>query len=132
MRHKAIATSLALTFCLALALAAQAPHTGQGSKGKEISLTGCLETGAEPNTFLLKNVGTQAASGTEAKPAELARTDTEYKLIADTSVKLNDHVGQKVAVTGMITGTPQDQPGGAGPISQIKVKSIKEVAATCP
>jgi hypothetical protein len=132
MSHKAIAASLALTFCLALALAAQSPSTEPGGKGKEVSLTGCLHAGAEPNSYILKNTGMQAAAGSEAKPAELAKADTEYKLIGDANVKLKDHVGQKVEVTGMITGRTQDQPGGAGAMSQVKVKSIKEVSATCP
>ena len=132
MRHKAIATCLALTFCLALALAAQAPSTEPGGQGKEVSLTGCLRAGAEPNTFILKNIGPQTAAGSEAKPAELARADAEYKLTADAKIKLKDHVGQKVEVTGMIMGRTQDQPGGGEPISQLKVKTIKEVSATCP
>jgi len=132
MRHKAIATSLALTFCLALAFAAQAPSTDPGGQGKEVSLTGCLHAGSEPNTFILKNIGSQSAAGTEAKPAELARADAEYKLTADAKVKLKDHVGQKVEVTGMIMGRTQDQPGATEAMSQFKVKSIKEVSATCP
>jgi len=127
MSHKAIATSLALTFCLALAMAAQAPSTEPGGQGKQVSLTGCLHAGAEPNTYILKNTGMQAAAGSEAKPAELARADTEYKLTGDANVKLKDHVGQKVKVTGMII----DQPGGDGATSQVKVKSIKEISATC-
>jgi len=128
MSQKAIATSLALTFSLALALAAQAPSTEPGGQGREVSLMGCLHAGAEPNTFILKNTGMQATAGSEAKPAELARADTEYKLTGDANVKLKDHVGQKVEVTGMIMG----QPGPAGAPSQVKVKSIKEVSATCP
>jgi hypothetical protein len=129
MSHKAIATSLALTFCLALALAAQAPSTEPGGQGKEVSLTGCLHAGTEPNTFILKNIGMQSAAGTEAKPAELARADTEYKLTAEGNVKLKEHVGHKVEVTGKIM---QEQTGGPGATSQFKVKSIKEVSASCP
>src|SRR5919109_1972918 len=123
MSHKAIAASLALTFCLALAFAAQTPST-EGGPGKEASLTGCLHAGAEPNTFILKNTGAQSAGG-EAKPAELARADAEYKLTADPNIKLKEHVGQKVEVTGTMMGRDGSTP-------QFKVKSVKQVSATCP
>ena len=129
MRQKVIVTSLALVCCLALALAAQIP-----SRGKELNLTGCLQAGIEPNTFILKNVSTQAAAGSETRPAELAKADTEYRLTADATVNLKDHVGQKVEVSGIITGQTQERSAAseAARMSQLKVKSIKQVSETCP
>ena len=78
MRHKAIATSLTLACCLAFALAAQDPSAGTKSQGKETSLTGCLEAGAKPNTYVLKNVSEQTAAGSETKPAELGKTESVH------------------------------------------------------
>jgi len=130
MRQKVIVTSLALVCCLALAVAAQFP-TG---RGKDVNLTGCLQAGMEPNTFILKNVSTQAAAGSETRPAELAKADAEYRLTADATVNLKDHVGHKVEVSGIITGQTQERSAAseAARMSQFKVKSIKQVSETCP
>ncbi len=134
MSHKAIAISLTLACCLALAMAAQAPLTETKGQGKEVTLTGCLQAGTEPNSFILKNAGVQAAAGSEAKPAELAKADTEYRLTAAANLNLKDHVGHKVELIGMITGQKQDKPGAseAARMSHFNVKSIKHISPTCP
>jgi len=133
MRYKAIGISLALACCLVLAVAAQTPSTGTKGQGKEVSLTGCLQSGTEANTFILKNIGEQAAAGTE-RPAELAKAETEYRLIADANVNLKEHVGHKVEVTGTISGSRQERTGGSEThrMSNLKVKSLKQVSETCP
>ncbi len=134
MRHKAIATSLTLACCLAFALAAQDPSTGTKNQGKETSLTGCLEAGTAPNTFVLKNVSAEASAGSEAKPTELANTESEYALISGGKVNLKDHVGHKVAVTGVISSQKQGKRGAseATHMSRFRVKSIKELSTDCP
>jgi hypothetical protein len=134
MRHKAIATSLTLACCIAFALAAQAPSAGTKGQGKEISLTGCLEAGTEPNTFVLKNVSTETAAGSEAKPPELAKTESEYTLTPAGKVNLKGHVGQKVEVTGLVMGQKQSKRGEseAAHTSHFRVKSIKQVSPDCP
>ena len=134
MRHKAIATSLTLACCLAFALAAQDPSAGTKSQGKETSLTGCLEAGAKPNTYVLKNVSEQTAAGSETKPAELGKTESEYALSAAPSVNLKAHLGHKVEVTGVISGQKQGKRGAseATHMSHFRVKSIKEVSTDCP
>ena len=134
MKHKAIATSLALSCCLAFALAAQYPAGGTKSQAKETSLTGCLEAGTVPNTFVLKNVSAETSAGSEAKPTELAKTESEYALTAVGKVNLKDHLGHKVEVTGVIMAQKQGKRGGSEttPMSRFRVKSVKEVSTDCP
>src|SRR5688572_933436 len=102
MKQKAIAISLTLACCIAFAVAAQAPSTETKGQGKDVTLSGCLQAGTEPNTFTLKNVTYTPVAGSETRPPELAKVDTEYRLAADANVNLKNHVGHKVEVTGMI------------------------------
>ena len=143
MKHKAIATSLALSCGLAFALAAQNPaggtksqdpSGGSKSQAKETSLTGCLEAGTVPNTFVLKNVSAETSAGSEAKPTELAKTESEYALTPAGKVNLKDHLGHKVEVTGVILAQKQGKRGGSDttPMSRFRVKSVKEVSTDCP
>jgi hypothetical protein len=141
MKRTTLAICFTMVCSLALVLYAQAPPPGQSpSEGKgSMTLTGCLKAGSEPDTFILSNVsggGTEAAAQRTA-PGELARTDVSYKLTADSNVKLKDHVGHKVEVTGTIgkgmTNTPPssaDKPGAD--MAKLKVTSIKHVSPSCP
>ena len=139
MKQKAIAISLTLACCIAFAVAAQDPSTETKVKGKDVTLSGCLQAGTEPNTFTLKNVTYTQAAGSETTPPELAKVDTEYRLAADAKVNLKNHVGHKVEVTGMFTAQKKDKPEQAKPavterasLSQFKVKSLKHISPTCP
>jgi hypothetical protein len=106
---------------------AAAPHT----------LTGCLQKGSEPNTFKLNN-----ASGEHAKGA------TEWELVgAPADLKLGDHVGHKVEVTGSTVGMREaEKLEGAHETAKpskkemaeerkehhFKVTGLKHVSPTCP
>jgi hypothetical protein len=140
MKRTTLAICFTMVCSLALVLYAQAPPPGQTpSEGKgSMTLTGCLKAGSEPDTFILSNVsgaGTQAAQTTA--PGELARADVSYKLTADSNVKLKDHVGHKVEVTGTIakgmTGTaPSSADKPHADMAKLKVTSIKHVSPSCP
>jgi len=140
MKRTTLAICFTVVCSLALVLYAQAPPPGQiPSEGKSsMTLTGCLKAGSEPDSFILTNVsgaGTQAAERTT--PGELAKTDVSYKLTADSSIKLKDHVGHKVEVTGTIgkgfTATPPssaDKP--KADMAKLNVTAIKHVSPSCP
>jgi hypothetical protein len=103
----------------------------QKPAAKTHTMTGCLETGADENTFRLTNV-----EGTGPKTAELR---------ADAKLKLSEHVGHKVAITGTAidpktltkgtTGKPGAPAGGEStkPTSEhhMRVSSMKHISATC-
>jgi hypothetical protein len=104
---------------------AKTAHTHKAG-GAAKSLTGCLEKGDDANTFKLTHVGT----GADAKDWEL--------LGAPASLKMSDHVGHKVTVSGSTVSTagaakmegtkPKEEAGE----HHLKVTSLKHVAPTCP
>ena len=80
--------------------------------------------------------GTAGRPGADASSAAIAST---YRLDADVS-KLSPHVGHKVEVTGTFENAPSAAAAAAPPASsspaaanlpQLKVDSVKMVAATC-
>ena len=162
-------TTLAICFTIAfsLVLYGQAPPQGQGSKGSEgkgsMTLTGCLKAGPDAKTFILTDVGAAGAetSRTETSQGtahgELARAATSYKLTAASNLKLKDHVGHKVEVTGTLgkgmthssSSTSSSNPSSTssstatsstttsadrseGDMAKLKVTSIKHVSPRCP
>ena len=148
MKRTTFAICFTMVCSLALVLYAQAPppgHTPSEGKGS-MTLTGCLKAGTEPDTFILSNVssgGTDTAQRTA--PGELARTDTSYKLTADSNsnIKLKDHVGHKVEVTGTLakgmihsstsaSSSSTSSSTSTGDMAKLKVSSIKHVSPSCP
>src|SRR5436190_20093628 len=81
--------AVAGAFMAAGASAATKKATG-GSK----TLTGCLQKGPDADTFLLTNVTGGAAADNK-----------EWELIgAPATLKMADHVGHKISVTGSVVG----------------------------
>ena len=115
------------------------------NKGGTKTLTGCLQKGTEAGTFMLTNV----TGGPTA-------TNKEWELIgAPATLKLDEHVGHKVSVTGSVVGagaaekiehkTSTTTTTGTGKTEttktsmseesthrHLKVSGLKHVAATCP
>jgi hypothetical protein len=83
-------------------------------------LSGCLEKGDEPGSFRLTHVGSDAPK--------------TYELIPREGVRLEDHVGHKVAVNGESSGEKvetadekKDEPYG-----RFDVISLQHVSDKCP
>jgi hypothetical protein len=105
------------------------PADTQKSAAKPHTMTGCLEKGTDENTFRLTSV-----EGSGPKTVELH---------ADAKLKLSDHVGHKVAITGtevdpktMKKGTgTTGTTGAAEPASKdehhMRVRSMKHIAGSC-
>jgi hypothetical protein len=107
---------------------------GQAAAAKVETLTGCLQKGDEPNTFLLTN----ASSKTGAK------LDKVELVGAPKSVKLQEHVGHKVEVEAQPVGTQAAvkleggaEKTGGGKMEHAKaeqhfqVKSVHHLASSC-
>jgi hypothetical protein len=105
-----------------------------------VTVTGCLEKGDDANTFKLSH--TADTAGVATKAAEAMKPD--YELIgAPASLKLSDHVGHKVTITGAKVGAKEaakiegkestaGATAGEAMERNLKVTDIKHVAATCP
>jgi len=118
--------------CFALVIAA-GPANGQtetskSGANKSVSLTGCLQSGTDPDTFTLTNV----------TPSKGAKGSETYRLTAASGVDLKAHVGHKVLITGMMepsksgTELARTEPGAPSMGARVEVKSVKEVSASCP
>ncbi len=124
-----------------------------------VTLTGCLQAGTEPNTFVLNHVsetGTQTGSQrstADKNPSEMARADTTYSLVPNNKkIDFSKHMGHRVEVSGNLmpegsshSGSSKDSSASSSSSSstgqmgsmdsgrmQLKVRSIRQVAATCP
>jgi hypothetical protein len=110
---------------------------------KTVTVTGCLKTGDQPDTFVLsdlkwskekdKAVGT---SGSAAAPISAS----SLKLIGSPSTKLSEHVNHTVEVSGMISDIKADRPATPPSPSDpprakadptLNVKTVSMVSSTC-
>jgi hypothetical protein len=106
MKASLIVAALAMACMLGFAVHTQAQDA---AAPKEHSMTGCLAKGATDGTFKLTDL--------EKGPKEV--------VIAETTAKLDPHVGHKVEITGVvIPGEPKTHT--------MKVTAVKMLSATCP
>ena len=98
-------TKRLVTFCAAIgfvaASVAQAQEPAKTRPSDHVALTGCLDAGDERDTFVLRNaVATPAAA---SATGSTRRSTVEWQLQGATGrLKLRDHVGHRVQVTGSI------------------------------
>jgi hypothetical protein len=151
-----------IAFSLAVGLAAQTKQeqkTTTGGTNKTITITGCLQNGSQPNTFLLTKVQDPLTETVAIATSGSIPTVT-YQLIGGTDLK--SHVGQKLEVTGDTklgakqdvateskssakeTPAPSAAKGGKAPtptvettekvkveVRTLTVKSFKMLSTTC-
>ena len=127
-----VTTFLCLAVLCGAVGASAAAKKGHAAGG--VTLTGCLQKGDEPNTFLLTN----ATGG----------TGDRWELVgAPASLKMGDHVGHKVEVHGSVVSAARSEKleheKGAKKESaaekekekgehHLHVHSLKHIAPTCP
>ena len=108
-------TLLFALFGLLFSISAQA----QQPAAKEHSMTGCLQKGAEPNSYMLANV-----EGNGPKTVG----------IVSSTANLAPHVGHKIEVTG--TAVPRSEAEADKNVPQaphyMKLTAIKMISTTCP
>jgi hypothetical protein len=102
--------------------AAMASVVGAAEKPKTVTLTGCVR-GVERNSFVLTRVeGSDAPRARGWKTAYLLKRRSNVEVVAGVpSIRLRDHVGRRVSVTGTL-----EQKDGA----QIRARSVK-VLSSC-
>lgn len=152
----ATAAGFALMLGLHAAAQQQPPTSGSADDQTKIkaehaqttTFTGCLQTGTAAKTYMLDKVVPTKTTEIVGTSGETA-TVTKYELIPSEEVQLEEHVGHKVEVTGVLVPagkgeakikTESKLPGererteakiekGATP--QFRVISIKKLADTC-
>ncbi len=93
--------------------------SAQAQAPKEHSMTGCVQKGDEPNTFLITDV--------EGKGPKTIG-------IVSSSANLAPHVGHKIEVTGTAVPPKEAEEGKNVPKAEhyMKLTAIKMISTTCP
>lgn len=117
MMHKPFKISQMLAVLVAFALlglmaAAQEKHEKGGKSGQTMTITGCLQKGAEADEF------------------SIAENGKTYGLRSST-VKLAEHLGHKVSVTGKFK-PEKDEAEKGKEAGDITVTSLKMISTSCP
>jgi hypothetical protein len=83
---------------------AGAQGASQGAAGaKMTTVTGCLAKGTDANTYTLTETAPASAAKEQSKPASTSGAAKSYQVMAkESSLKLTDHVGHTVTVTGTV------------------------------
>lgn len=153
------ATSCAAVLCAcAISVSAQESKTKSKTKvegnGQTVTYTGCVQSGAETRSFILQKVvpvsqtRTTEVTGTGGT---VASTSTTYALVPGERVELQQYVGHKVEVTGVMIPPGESKTESKTKIErehgkdvtvksksksdsdhpQFKVISVKHLADTC-
>jgi hypothetical protein len=118
MNKVKVAFSLALVCALAAGASAatKAKSSGAHKASAAMAVTGCLKGSGDSFTL------TPMASSGKGKTMASTAAKPDWTLTGATpAMKLSDHVGHKVRVTGTKEGE-----------NTLKIKSMKHIAATCP
>jgi hypothetical protein len=114
---------------------------------KDVTVTGCVAAGTEPNTFILTTMAADAAApAPTTPPAEGAAAASTVTYRLDSPEKVKAHLGHQVEVTGKLDDTKAmdakeaapapDAAAPAGtsgkqPTLKLKVKDVKMLSASC-
>lgn len=107
---------------------------------KTQTITGCIQKGAGPDSFILAEAGTGAAAPAPGakpgeKPAGTSGATKSYALMAKPSEDLSKHVGHRVEITGTVAPAPPAAAGAPAastlPKEALAVQSVKMVSASC-
>jgi len=75
-----------------------------GEEAKTVSYTGCVGSGTETRTYVLsKAVPVTRTTETIGTTGSTSITETSYMLVPGPTVQVEEHVGHKVEVTGVLT-----------------------------
>jgi cytochrome c-type biogenesis protein CcmE len=158
MTRSIAALAVAVGFSMAIGVSAQDTKTTtvtktDGDKAQTITYTGCVQSGNETKTWVLGKVMpvSRSTETTVGTAGTTTTTTTSYALVPGEEVEIQQHVGQKVEVSGIMipageskttTTTKverEDAPDSKtketvksdNALPQFRVTSIKKVADSC-
>jgi uncharacterized protein (DUF1684 family) len=136
--RSAMCMSAAIIFAAAT-MAAQEATDKAADKMDKKSVTGCVQAGSSPGTYVLANAVPAMGDKMASDAASMTKADMGTITLTGTDVDLAPHVGHKVTVTGTMMGKMKDEKASdaaktaagmaAGP--SLKVKSLTMVSSTC-
>src|SRR5262245_17251207 len=84
----------------AAAQTTESKTTVKTEHAKPVSYTGCVQTGTATRTYVLANVVPIAKTETTGTAGTM--TTTTYALMPESTVQLQEHVGHKVQIEGVL------------------------------
>ena len=147
--------TLALTCGFAMTPQAQESRSKTKIKGedaKTVSFTGCVQSGTEARSYVLNQaipIGRTTTVTQEPTGTSGVSTTTTYALVPGERIELQQHVGHKVQVTGVMVGgdvkkemkTKRESSGETrteertkvekGSLPQFRVISVTHLAESC-
>jgi predicted extracellular nuclease len=150
-------TITSVVFALGLVVNAQdttikSKTTASGAQSKTVSYTGCVGAGTETRTYVLnKAVPVTRTTETIGTTGSTTITETSYMLVPDQTIQVQEHVGHKVEVTGILMPggdsktqskskieregaedtTVKEKSKADNAMPRFSVTSIKDLAARC-
>lgn len=157
MSKRTVTFCAAIGFVAASASVAQAQEPARTRPSDHVALTGCLDAGDEPDTFVLRNAVTTPAATSDT--GSTRRSTAEWQLQGATSrLKLRDHIGHRVQMTGSmlkatateddviarlfaaraglregVIGTSGRSEGGQPSVERqrVRIEALRHIANTC-
>jgi hypothetical protein len=117
-------TSFAALLALSLPIGVSAQQPGEAkptatSDLKPVTVVGCLQTGAQPNQFVLSSTADPLAKGV-AVAVSGAVPNVTYQLRGGSN--LSAHVGHRVEITGTTSGKAQKTVTSGSSVRETEVK----------
>jgi hypothetical protein len=147
--RKTLTFSFALALAFAVAVAAQSQQgekSMRSDKSKNVTVTGCLQSGMSPESYTLTNITWDKGGmsgehkGTAGHEGMSGDKKMTLELMPAATTDLKPHVGHKVQVTGMLMdeksagqGRQEETRGTAGEEMKhkLKVSTFKHISETC-
>ena len=136
MRSAMCMTAAMLLAAVTMAAQEAADKAADKMDKKDKSVTGCIQAGTSPGTYMLTNAQPAASTDATAAKAEMGSI-----MLSASDVDLAAHVGHKVTVSGSMSGKmkhgdmPKDDKAAssdaAGAMPTLKVKSVTMVSTSC-
>ena len=127
-------TIVALACSAGLALAAQRTDSKETSTA---TVTGCVQPGAGPKTYVLaESPSALAPPGAAKAPLPESDRGTRYELLSDGTLDLSKLVGRQVEASGTvskpaISSKEHKATTRADELSKFTAKSLRETGASC-
>ena len=139
MTYRTLVTAfLACGFAATLSYAAQRPGATTDSKETSTAtVTGCVQPGAGPKTFVLaESPSALAPAGAATPPLQARDRGTRYELVSDGTLDLSKLVGRQVEASGIVSkpAAPSDDQKStkrADVLPKFSLKSLRETGASC-
>jgi hypothetical protein len=121
--------------------------SAEHGKARTVTYTGCINSGTETRTYILEKSVPISRTETRGTSGLTESVDTTYALVPEGQVQFQEHVGQRVEVTGILvpagkstTKTKIEREHGKDETSKVKsdsnlpqfrVVSIRPLGESC-